>query len=328
MARCFKSSIYLDDCTHLLAEAGSDFPYFDLTFLDPPFNQGKEYRVHNDCMTSEDYWDWMREVCRLTHARSSEGAAIYFMQREKNADNLLRVLRESGWHFQNLIVWRKLTSANPSNIRYGKAYQVIAFATKGPRARVFNRLRIDPPQPSGYKPRRNGIYLTDIWSDIRELTSGYFAGEEVIRTEDGKRAHKQQSPIALLLRIILSSTMPGDCVADPFAGTGTSLAVASQTARIGIGIEKDRFNVDLIKQRLSEHRKADSVEKFRNHYIHTAELGDLWPMGDASNVSHQGNSAITSTDHSGNLSSSPINERTDRKTNRYTQTQARLNLSL
>ena len=72
----------------------------------------------------------MREVCRLTLEHSSEGAAMYFMQREKNTENVLRVLRESGWHFQNLIVWRKKTSAIPSEVRYGKAYQVIAFATQ------------------------------------------------------------------------------------------------------------------------------------------------------------------------------------------------------
>ncbi len=324
MFRCFKPSIYLDDCTHFLADPGTAIPEFDLTFLDPPFNQGKEYRVHDDLMTQDQYWDWMREICRLTYARSSEGAAVYFMQREKNADNLLRVIRESGWNFQNLIVWQKMTSANPSEIRYGKAYQVIAFATKGSRPRVFNRLRIDPPLPIGYKPRKNGMFVTDIWGDIRELTAGYFAGDEVLRTADGKRAHKQQSPIALLLRIILTSTMPGDCVADPFAGTGTSLTVASQTGRIGIGVEKDSLNVDLIKCRLEVPRRADSVEKFRDHYRHTLRLGDLWPEGIQNQVGH----TTGLENHGGEPLSCPSNECVGKKPNRYTQTQARLKLSL
>ena len=270
------TSIHLDDCTRFLSEQHRDAPDFDLTFLDPPFNQGKDYRQHDDSMTDAEYWDWMREVCQLTLLNSSPGAAMYFMQREKNTEEVLRVLRESGWHFQNLIIWKKKTSAVPSTVRYGKAYQIIAYATNGPRARVFNRLRINPPLPNGYSPRENGIYVTDIWDDIRELTSGYFAGDEALRNPDGERAHKQQSPIALLLRIVLSSTKPGDCVFDPFAGTGTTLTVAPQLGREAIGVEKDPVNYRQIRRRLSQNRAADSVERFRKDYLHTLDLDEIW----------------------------------------------------
>lgn len=269
--------LFFDDCARFLADNAKEAPPFDFTFLDPPFNQGKEYREHHDRLDEGEYWDWMLEVCRLTLERSSEGAAMYFMQREKNAEHVLRVLRESGWRFQNLIVWRKKTSAIPSQVRYGKAYQVIAFATKGRRARVFNRLRINPPVPNGYKPRENGIFVTDVWDDIRELTSGYYAGDEALRQDNGERVHKQQSPIALLLRMILSSTNPGDCVFDPFLGTGTTLVVASQLSRLGVGVEKDAVNYDCIKARLQDARTADSVLHYRNDYIHMPSLSEIWP---------------------------------------------------
>ena len=269
--------LFHDDCARFLAHDAGESPLFDFTFLDPPFNQGKEYREHDDRLDDGEYWDWMREVCRLTLERSSQGAAMYFMQREKNTENVLRVLRESGWSFQNLIVWRKKTSAIPSEVRYGKAYQVIAFATKGKRARVFNRLRINPPVPNGYKPRENGMFVTDVWDDIRELTSGYYAGDEALRDDDGERVHKQQSPIALLLRMILSSTNPGDCVFDPFSGTGTTLVVASQLGRVGVGVEKDGVNFDCIEARLRDARDADSVVQYRDDYIHTPSLGEIWP---------------------------------------------------
>ena len=135
------------------------------------------------------------------------------MQREKNTEFVLQCFRETGWTFQNLIVWKKKTSAVPGINRYGKHYQIIAFATKGKTPRVFNRLRIDPPLPADYKhARENGMYVTDVWDDIRELTSGYFAGDEALRDANGNRLHKQQTPIQLLLRIILSSTNPGDVV--------------------------------------------------------------------------------------------------------------------
>ncbi|MCG2808742.1 MAG: site-specific DNA-methyltransferase, partial [Candidatus Portnoybacteria bacterium] len=216
----------------------------NLTFLDPPFNQDKKYNSWNDNLPEGKYWQIMKDVCKDIFEITSDGGAIYFMQREKNAEFVLRCLRESGWSFQNLIIWKKKTSAVPCSNKLGKHYQVIGFATKGDRPRVFNRLRVSLPLPPNYKyERENGLYLTDIWDDIRELTSGYFAGDEAIRKKNGERFHKQQSPIALLLRIILSSTKIGDTVLDPFAGTGTTLIVADQLGRKSIGIEIDSDNI-------------------------------------------------------------------------------------
>ncbi len=161
--------------------------------------------------------------------------------------------------------------------RFGKHYQIIVFATKRKRPRVFHRLRINPPLPAGYKyERENGIYLTDVWDDIRELTSGYFAGDEALRDVEGNRLHKQQAPIQLLLRIILSSTKPGDVVLDPFAGSGTTLVVAEQLGRKPIGIELDKVNVEIIRERLAEKRKADDISGLFKDYECTPDLEIIW----------------------------------------------------
>lgn len=249
----------------------------DLTFLDPPFNQNKEYNYFSDDLPDEEYWRLMFETCKGVYHLTSDGGAIYFMQREKNTEAVLKCLRESGWTFQNLIIWKKKTSAVPSNNKYGKQYQIIAFATKGPSPRVFNKLRISPPLPAHYKfERENGVYVTDVWDDIRELTSGYFAGDEAIRDVKGERFHKQQSPIALLLRIILSSTNVGDVVFDPFAGTGTTLVVAEQLGRKSIGIEIDPENVQCIEQRLNNIRESDSIAKYYKEYVNTENLKEIW----------------------------------------------------
>ena len=249
----------------------------DLTFLDPPFNQNKDYKFHNDKLTTKEYWQMMEDVCRGIHSITSNGGAIYFMQREKNTEEVLRCLRETGWTLQNLVIWKKKTSAVPVAGKYGKHYQILAYATRGEKARVFNRLRISPPLPANYKyERENGVYVTDIWDDIRELTSGYFAGDEAVRNENGVRFHKQQSPIALLLRIILSSTKVGDTVFDPFAGTGTTLVTAHQVGRNSLGIEIDPKNAAMIKKRIENIRKADNVSKYYDEYKYTEDLSKIW----------------------------------------------------
>lgn len=265
-----------NDSIKLLSNSQLD-EKIDLTFLDPPFNQNKDYNYFDDNLPDEEYWQLMLKTCRGIYDATSPGGAIYFMQREKNTEQVLKCLRESGWTFQNLIIWKKKTSAVPSNYKYGKQYQIIAFATKGNSPRVFNKLRISPPLPENYKfERENGIYVTDVWDDIRELTSGYFAGDEAIRTNEGGRFHKQQSPISLLLRILLSSTGIGDTVFDPFAGTGTTLVVAEQLSRKSIGIEIDPANVDCITKRLTFIREADSVAKYYKDYSNTENLKDIW----------------------------------------------------
>lgn len=282
-----------DNCTTVLDS--SDFlSRVDLSFLDPPFNQDKAYNEWNDNLPPEKYWEWMREVCAKIHTLTSDGGGIYFMQREKNTEFVLKCLRDSGWTFQNLIVWKKKTSAVPGMKRFGKHYQIIVFATKGKIPRVFHRLRIDPPLPADYKYKReNGMYVTDVWDDIRELTSGYFAGDEALRDAEGKRLHKQQSPVQLLLRIILSSTNLGDVVLDPFAGSGTTLVVSEQLGRKSIGIEIDSHNVKLIQNRLDENREADDVSRYFKDYLCTEDLASIWGIDQASSLNPELSKQLT-----------------------------------
>lgn len=281
------------DCEEYLKNSPEKF---DLTFLDPPFNQGKEYNSHNDNLDELDYWNWMTRVCKLIYEHTNEGGSIYFMQREKNAQHVLKALESAGWTYQNLIIWKKKASAVPCSKRFGLHYQIIAFATKGKSPKTFNKLRIDPPLLVTEKYKRpNGMYVTDVWDDIRELTSGYFAGNEPIRSENGERAHKQQSPIQLLLRIILSSTNVEDTVFDPFAGTGTTLVVSKQLKRKSIGVELDPLNYEIIVNRLNNLRADDTIEKYRKDYIHTKNLEEIWLPSNKS-ISNMVNTLITCFD--------------------------------
>ena len=271
------------DCLEYLSKGSARDIH--LTFLDPPYRQGKGYRFFDDDQPSDTYWAWLAQILLEVYKSTVEGGAIYFMQREKNAEQVLKLLRESGWTFHNLIIWKKKTSAVPSEFRFSKQHQIIVFATKGYKPRVFNKLRIDLPLLPEYKyERTNGVYLTDIWDDIRELTSGYFAGDEALRDSKGDRIHTQQSPIALLLRIILSSTLPGDTVFDPLAGTGTTLVVAHQLKRNSIGIEIDPEYVKIIEMRLKSLRSADNVFHYCDYYRFTPNLKEIWPVEEAAIV--------------------------------------------
>jgi len=231
----------------------------------------------------------MERICKLIFNSTSEGGAIYFMQREKNTKYVLQALDNTGWTFQNLIIWKKKASAVPCNDKYGKHYQIIAFYTKGEKPKTFNKLRINPPLLVTEKHTRpTGMFVTDLWDDIRELTSGYFAGDEPLRLDSGDRAHKQQSPIRLLLRIILSSSEVGNTIFDPFAGTGTTLVVSKQLKRNAIGVERSPKNVELIMKRLRKCRKSDDITKIREDYKNTVRLDEIWPGKKTKTMSLEG----------------------------------------
>lgn len=268
------------DCvTYLKKYSKTKAKKIDLTFLDPPFNQGKTYNNYKDNLPQKEYWDWMTNVCRLINERTTEGGAIYFMQREKNAHHVIKALGKAGWTFRNLIIWKKKTSAVPMERGFGKKYQIIVFAIKSRKPRIFNKLRINPPRlPNEKYKRPNGVYVTDVWDDIRELTSGYFAGKEPLRLKGGKRLHEQQSPVALLVRIILSSSAKEDLVFDPFAGTGTTLVVAKQLKRKSIGIEIDPTYVTLIEKRLLKLRQSDDIKKLLSDYKYTKDINRIWGL--------------------------------------------------
>jgi hypothetical protein len=61
--------------------------------------------------------------------------------------------------------------------------------------------------------------------DVQMRSDWYFplcTGAERLRGEDGAKLHPTQKPEALLHRVILSCTQPGEVVLDPFLGTGTT----------------------------------------------------------------------------------------------------------
>lgn len=270
------------DCLEYLDRNPKPVQSVHLTFLDPPYRQGKDYKYFDDNQPEEKYWAWLKQLLTQIYEVTVAGGAIYFMQREKNVEWMMGILKETGWNFQNLILWKKFTSAVPCRFRFGKVYQPIIFATRGSKPRVFNKLRVDyPTRPEHRYARSNGIYLTDLWDDIRELTSGYFAGDEALRDKRSRRIHTQQSPVALLLRIVLTSSLPGDLVFDPLAGSGTTLVVAYQLRRDSIGIEIDPEYVKVINERLESLRSADGVLKHREYYRFTNNLEEIWHVDGA-----------------------------------------------
>ena len=79
-------------------------------------------------------------------------------------------------------------------------------------------------------------------------------GQERLK-KGGTKVHPTQKPEALLYRVMLACTKPGDVVLDPFFGTGTTGAVAKRLGRKWIGIEREDSYIEAALERIEEHGK-------------------------------------------------------------------------
>ncbi len=83
-------------------------------------------------------------------------------------------------------------------------------------------------------------------------------GSERLKNANGDKAHPTQKPEALLHRVILATTRPGDVVLDPFFGTGTTGAVARRLRRRFVGIEREEKYRQVAQARIDAVRPLDA----------------------------------------------------------------------
>ncbi len=98
------------------------------------------------------------------------------------------------------------------------------------------------PRQKRYLDEQKGRPLGDVWTDIPPLQGG--AAENL--------HFETQKPLALLERIIRTSSNEGDVVLDPFCGCGTAIAAAHKLNRKWIGIDITHLSIALQKYRLQD----------------------------------------------------------------------------
>ena len=231
----------------------------DLIFADPPYNlqlKGELHRPDNSKVDAvDDAWDqfgsfaaydrfthdWLAAAKRLL----KPGGAIWVIGSYHNVFRLGSELQNQGFWILNDVVWRK---SNPMPNFRGKrltnAHETLIWASKGEGAKyTFNY--------EALKALNEGIQMRSDW--VLPICTGH----ERLKDGNGDKAHPTQKPEALLHRVLLGTTNPGDVVLDPFFGTGTTGAVAKMLGRSYIGIEREKAYRKVAERRLANVRKFD-----------------------------------------------------------------------
>jgi modification methylase len=237
------------DCIRVL----QDFPEnsVDLIFADPPYNlqlQGELRRPNNSLVDAvTDEWDrfesfaaydaftreWLTACRRVLKATGT----LWVIGTYHNIHRVGAILQDLAYWILNQVVWIKQNPMpNFRGVRFTNAHETLIWAQKRRGARyTFNH--------QAMKALNDDLQMRSDW--VIPLCTG----SERIKV-NGAKAHATQKPEALLYRVLLASSNPGDCVLDPFFGTGTTGAVAKKLHRRWIGIERDPHYAELALRRI------------------------------------------------------------------------------
>src|SRR5580704_15840491 len=231
--------ILVGDCVAEMAKLPASC--VDLVFADPPYNLQlqRDLKRPDDSRVDavDDDWDkfasfaayddftraWLMACRRVMRPN----ATLWVIGSYHNIFRVGALLQDLDFWILNDVIWRK---ANPMpnfrGRRFTNAHETLIWASRGAEARyTFN-----------YEALKAGNEDIQVRSD---WTLALCTGEERLKGRDKKKLHPTQKPEALLARVILAASRPDDLVLDPFAGTGTTGAVAKRLGRRFIGVERD-----------------------------------------------------------------------------------------
>ena len=257
-ARLPCDQIITGDCLEAMARLPA--ASIDLVFADPPYNlqlSGELHRPNNSRVDGvDDDWDkfagfddydrftraWLGACRRLL----KPNGGLWVIGTYHNIFRIGAALQDLGFWILNDVIWRK-TNPMPNfrGRRFTNAHETLLWCAASRETRyTFNY--------EAMKALNDELQMRSDW--LIPLCNG----PERLRDGGGKKAHPTQKPEALLHRVLLASSRPGDIVLDPFFGTGTTGAVAKRLGRRFIGIERDPAYAALARRRIGEISPAAS----------------------------------------------------------------------
>jgi modification methylase len=214
----------------------------DLVFADPPYNlqlQGDLKRPDDSKVDAvDDDWDkfasfeaydaftraWLMACRRVL----KPAGTLWVIGSYHNIFRVGAALQDLGFWILNDVMWRKSNPMpNFRGRRFTNAHETLIWAARDAEARGYT---------FNYEALKAGNDDVQVRSD---WTIPLCTGEERRKDANGRKLHPTQKPEALLARVILAASKPGDLVLDPFFGTGTTGAVAKRLRRRFVGIERD-----------------------------------------------------------------------------------------
>lgn len=233
----------------------------DLILTDPPYNVNyeggalkKRHKIANDNLSPEDFTVFLSETFRNGYASLKDGGSLYSFCATKSWDSFRRSLENSGFTYQQMIVWVKnaiVLGRSP----YQHMFEPILFCRKGEKSTSW----------FGNRKQKDVIENIDLMDEyqLRMFVKDQWEGTDVIKANkpNASKLHPTMKPIKLLEIMVRNSSLEGDTVLDLFGGSGSTLVTCEQMKRKSLTIEIDPAFVDVIIDRWERFtgRKAEKL---------------------------------------------------------------------
>ena len=265
------NSISCGDACKLLAQCPAES--VDLVFADPPFNIGYVYDKYHDDVPNEQYVAWSRQWMAACQRVLKSTGSFYIAIGDEFAADIRIIGRELGLHLRNWIIWHYTFGQN-TRTKFCRAHTHIFYFTKDARVFTFNdqALRFPSARHTEYQDLRAnpaGRLPSDVWDDFPRVCGTF---------KERAGFHGCQMPEALLTRIILAGSNPGDVVLDPFVGSGTTAVAAKRVGRAYLGIDLSETYVKHTEERLSAVQDEGCVPANPDQWpqLHVDQLMQLY----------------------------------------------------
>ncbi|MEO1497635.1 MAG: DNA methyltransferase [Planctomycetota bacterium] len=244
--------IHQGDCVELLARVADES--IDLAFADPPFNIGFKYDEYHDEHDDDAYLGWCRQWIGELHRVVKPTGSFWLAIGDEYAAELKVAAKEIGFTARNWIVWYYTFGQNCTR-KFNRSHAHLFHFVKDEERHTFNAedpaVRVPSARALVYGDRRanpTGRLPDDTWilrpQDLREspdafqpMDDTWYFSRVAGTFKERQGFHGCQMPEQLLGRIVRISSNPNDVVLDPFAGSGTTLAVAKKLGRRWLGLE-------------------------------------------------------------------------------------------
>lgn len=245
----FRNTILCGDCIEILRSVGE--PFADLVFADPPFNIGYQYDKYRDRVEKNRYLAWTRDWMSACLGVLKPTGSFYIAIGDDYAAHVRLIGEELGLTLRNWIIWH-YTFGQQTRNKFARSHTHIFYFVKNPHQFTFNdwAVRVPSDRQLVYNDKRAqscGKLPDDVWNTYSRVCGTF-------RERQGW--HPCQMPELLLARIISASSNPGDCVLDPFVGSGTTAAAAFQLGRDYCGIDISEQYVENTRKRLTDLQKT------------------------------------------------------------------------
>lgn len=167
-------------------------------------------------------------------------------------------LQADGWYLRQDIIWHK-PNPMPESVadRCTKAHEYLFLLAKS-ESYLCDMSAIKEPSAQPDRKRADRFGGNKYVEGVKHSDGSVFTGSETrnrrsvwtVATRPYKGAHFATFPEPLIEPCILAGSRPGDLVLDPFAGSGTTLAVAKRLGRNAVGVELNPAYVKLAEERL------------------------------------------------------------------------------